>query len=333
VVVPRLPLAAGDSVVVDALPSLWATYHVSIAGMVHKPGAYPWSPGMTLRDLVLLARGPRVGAYLREAEIARLPADRREGQLAATLRVPLDSTYLFERDSLGRYVTPPGVVVPAADAADVPLEPYDNVLVLRQPDFDFQRTVVLEGQVRFPGTYSLRTKDDRLADLIARAGGLTPRAYVEGIRFFRRDGDAGRINIDLARALRDAGARDNVVLQPGDSVMIPEYVPSVRVHGAVNAPGSVLWKQGENLDYYVNAAGGYAANAEKGRVRVQFANGETRTRKRSLFFTSDPTPMPGADVFVPQRDPSRPRIDAVTLAGAVAQILASTVAILVVVTR
>src|SRR5438094_7388473 len=107
--VPTLQLEDGDSIVVDALPSMGEGYYVGIAGMVMKPGAYPWHPGITLRDLVLLARGPRVGADLKEAEVARLPEDRAQGQLATTLRVPLDSSYLFARDSLGRYTCPPGV--------------------------------------------------------------------------------------------------------------------------------------------------------------------------------------------------------------------------------
>src|SRR5207253_367808 len=83
----------------DAVKPLAGQYYVSIVGMVNKPGAYPWREGMTLRDLVLLARGPTVGASLNEAEVARLPADRAAGQLATTERVPMDSTYLFERDS------------------------------------------------------------------------------------------------------------------------------------------------------------------------------------------------------------------------------------------
>lgn len=328
--VPRLPLEAGDSIVVDEIPALWASYYVYITGMVRKPGAYPWHPGMTLRDLVLLARGPRVGAYLKEAEVARLPKDREDGQLAVTLRVPLDSSYLFERDALGTYIGPPGIAVPASGAPELPLAPYDNVLILQQPEFDFQRGVVLTGQFRFPGRYTLRSKDERLVDIIERAGGLTSRAYAEGIRFHRRESGAGRINIDLPRAQRDAGARDNVLLQPGDSIDIPEYIPSVRVLGAVNAPGSVLWRESASLEYYIEGAGGYAAHAEKKRVAVRYANGDTRTRHRSLLFSSDPKPGPGSEVVVPARDPGARRTDPVALAGALAQILSSTVAILVV---
>src|SRR3989475_8045831 len=272
--VPALALMDGDSVVIDSLPPLSETYYVAIAGRVNKPGRFPWRPGMTLRELVELARGPKVGAYLKEAEVARLPEDRSRGQLATTLRVPLDSTYLFERTADGRFVGPPGVAVPASGAAEVPLQPYDNVLIMQEPQFDLQRAVVVTGQVRYPGTYSLRSKEERLADVIERAGGLTPQAYPDGIRFVRSANGVGRVNVELPRALRDKGSTDNVILQPDDSIFIPEYEPTVKVLGAVNAPGSILWRRGANLDYYISAAGGLAASAGGGRVSAGVGSSE-----------------------------------------------------------
>jgi protein involved in polysaccharide export with SLBB domain len=332
--VPPYALEDGDVVRVDALADATDQYTVAITGMVQQPGTYPWRPGMTLRQLMTLARGPKIGVDLREAEIARLPTDRSRGQLATTVRMPLDSTYLFERDSTGRYIGPPGVAFPTrGTAAEVPLEPFDNVLIFRQPDFELQRTVTITGEVMYPGSYALKAKDDRLAELVQRAGGLTPRAYPEGIRFVRQVDNRGRINIDLPKALRDHGSRDNIILQPGDSIRIPEYQPSVRVLGAVNSPGSVLYRRGAGLEYYLSAAGGFTRAAEKGQVSVHYANGEVRTRWRSLFFHSDPTPGPGAEVIIPAKDPNAPRTDTVALFGAIAQILASTVAIIVVVTR
>ncbi len=332
--VPPFRLEDGDVVRVDALSDAADQYTVAITGMVQQPGTYPWRPGMTLRQLVVLARGPRIGADLREAEIAKLPADRSRGQLATTTRVPLDSTYLFERDSAGRYLGPPGIPFPArGTATEVVLEPYDNVLIFRQPDFELQRTVTITGEVLYPGTYALRAKDDRLAGLVERAGGLTPRAYQEGIRFVRPADARGRINIDLPRALRDRGSRDNIILQPGDSVSIPEYQPSVRVTGAVNSPGSILYRRGAGLDYYLSAAGGFTEQARKGQVSVRYANGEVRTKQRWLLASSSPAPGPGSEVFVPAKDPNEPKTDKVALFGAIAQILASTVAIIVVATR
>lgn len=330
VVIPMLQLEDGDSVVVDTLPSLYGQYYVAIAGMVEKPGVYPWREGMTLRDLVLLARGPRIGADLREAEIARMPEDRSLGQLASTSRVPLDSSYLFNRDSLGRYVGPPGLAFPGHGASEVRLAPYDNVLILKEPEFDFQRTVTVVGEVRSPGVYSLRTKTDNLADIIARAGGLTKQAYPAGIRFIRTLNNVGRINADLTRALADTASRYNLILQPGDSINIPEYEPTVRVGGAVNSPGSVLWKNGEDLEYYLSGAGGLSYRADKGRVSVQYANGEVRTRHRTVFGTRDPRPGPGSEVFVPVRDTTQ-TVNYVALFGAIAQIVASTITIIYVI--
>ena len=332
VAVPPVGLEDGDSVVVDSLPPLSAQYTVSIAGLVNKAGLFPWHPGMTLRELMLLARGPKIGAYLKEAEVARLPADRSGGQLATTIRVPLDSSYLTDRDSLGRFIGPPGLPFAASGAAEVPLEPFDNVLILRQPDFDYQRTVSVSGEVRYPGVYSLQTKNDQLAEIITRAGGLTPQAYADGIRFVRTQNDVGRINVDLTRALRETSSSANLVLQPGDSIYLPEYQPSVKLSGAVNSPGSVLWRRGADLNYYLSAAGGFAQRADKGAVSVRFANGEVRTRGHGLFH-GDPKPGPGSEVFVPAEDPTAHKTDYVALFAAIAQILASAVTIAVVATK
>jgi len=332
--VPLFRLEDGDVVQVDALSDAADQYTVAITGMVQQPGTYPWRAGLTLRQLITLARGPRVGADLREAEIAKLPADRSKGQLATTVRVALDSTYLFTRDSTGVYVGPPGVPFPARGTAqEVTLDPFDNVLILRQPDFELQRTVTIDGEVMSPGMYALKSKEDRLADLVRRAGGLTTHAYPEGIRFVRAIDNRGRIDINLPLALRNPRSRDNIILQPGDQITIPEYQASVLVSGAVNSPGSVLYRQGAGIDYYLDAAGGFTKVADRGSVSVQQANGKLQTRHRFLWVKSNPKPGPGSQVHVPAKDPNAPRTDMVALFGAIAQILASTVAIIVVATR
>src|SRR5262245_7981130 len=330
--VPPFRLEDGDVVRIDALSEASEQFTVAITGMVQQPGTYPWRPGMTLRELMTLARGPKIGVDLREAEIARLPTDRSKGQLATTVRVPLDSTYLLQRDSAGNYIGPPGVSVPRnGSAPEIPLELYDNVLIFRQPDFELQRTVTITGEVTYPGTYALRSKDERLADIVQRAGGLTARAYPEGVQFFRASDNRGRINIDLPKAVKDRRSRDNLIMQPGDSVQIPEFEPSVRVTGAVNSPGSVLYQKGAPLDYYVSAGGGFTELSRKGQVSVRYANGEVKTRRKWLFFSSNPQPSPGSEVFVPAKDPNAPRTDWVALGGAIAQILASTLAIVAIV--
>jgi protein involved in polysaccharide export with SLBB domain len=333
VLVPALPLENGDSVVVDTILPLDRSLVVTIGGMVNKPGEYPWHEGMTLRELLNLARGPRVGADLREAEIARMPVSRAQGELAVVLRAPLDSTYLYERDASGRYVGPAGLPFPAAGSArEVTLEPYDQVTILRQPEFELQRTVTVTGEVQFPGPYAIQNKDERIADLVGRAVGVLPTAYVEGARFYREFDDAGRIDVDLPSAITEPGSRDDIILQPGDSLHIPEYIPTVRVTGAVNAPASVLFQPGAALDYYIDNAGGYARGADRARVSVRYANGSARPVRQHLFFTSKPKPGPGSVVTVPSKPEGEP-LNVTLLMGSIAQILAATVAIVAIATR
>ncbi len=319
-----------DSVVIYSRLEMRPERTVTIGGAVNTPATVPWRDGMTLRDLILEARGLAPGAWLESAEVARLPEDRSQGQLATTFRVPLDSTYLFDRDSLGRYLGPPGLAFRPSGAAEVALAPWDNVLIFRQPEFAFQRTVSIDGEVRFPGSYSLRTKNDRLADLIARAGGLTQRAYPEGIQFVRPTAAVGRLDIDLPQALRQPGSRQDIILSPGDQITIPEYQPSVRIEGAVNSPGSVLWERGRSLEYYIGAAGGLAVNANRGRTSVRQANGKIETRHGGFLFFSgrDPEPTPGSTVSVPAK-PERPYRDNTTLIAAIASMIASTASVLV----
>jgi polysaccharide biosynthesis/export protein len=331
VFVPALPLEGGDSIVVDSVAPLDSSYFVAIAGAINKPGRFPWREGMTLRDLVRVSGGPKVEAYLKEAEIARMPTDRTKGQLAQTVRVPLDSTYLMGRDTVGRYIGPPGPAVTARGTPEVPLQPFDNVLILRQPDFSLPRTVYVVGQAQYPGTYTLTAGNERLADIVDRAGGLTPLAYAGGVRFVRVLGNVGRINVDLPRALKDRDSRSNIILQSGDSIEIPEYKPSVQVAGAVNAPGSVLWERGKDLNYYLNAAGGPSWRADKGKVSVRYANGEVQTRHRTLgIFRSDPTPGPGAEVLVPVRDTTAHGADALAVFGAIAQMITAAATVIIV---
>ena len=81
------------------------------------------------------------------------------------MRVPLDSSYLFERTSQGKYLGPPGQPAPVGGSPEVELFPYDNVLIFRQPDWELQRTVSITGAVLYPGKYSLQTRADRLTHL------------------------------------------------------------------------------------------------------------------------------------------------------------------------
>lgn len=305
---------------------------VTIAGMVRRADAYPYRNDMTLRDLVLMARGLRDGAYLDRAEVARLPTDRSRGQLAVRFRVPMDLTYLFERDST-TYRFVPGAPIADGAAPEFVLQPFDHVTILKQPGFELQRMVQITGELRFPGVYALERKDERLSDLVRRAGGLLPTAYPDGSRFMRTLDNAGRVNVDLQSALTDHGQPHDLILQPGDSVHVPEYTPIVRVIGAVNSPTSVRHERGKGFDYYIANAGGYSSEADNGRVSVRYADGSARVRSRFLLFTSHPEPGPGSTIVVPTRPPGEGGIDIAVLFGGIAQILSAITTMVLVIDR
>ena len=313
------PLREDDIVEVFSVTSFRPERYVSIGGAVRKSGRYPYRAGMTMRDLVLMAGGLQESADLREAEIARLPEDRTGNVTAVSVRVPLDSTYLFERQNGDAYLGAPGIPARAAGAPEVQLRPYDNVLILQQPYWELQRIVTISGEVKSPGQYALRTRDERISDLVQRAGGLTTEAYPEGTIFTRTKGDVGRVAIDVPRALKKRNSPDNLLLMDGDQIVIPQRSTVVTVRGAVNAPNVVAYVPGRTIDYYIEQAGGAARNADSRRAFITQPSGKRETKST---FRPAPRPLPGALVVVPEIDPEN-RTNWVQIAGAIAPVLAS----------
>lgn len=326
-------LADGDEITVFSTTSFRPKRYITISGAVRKSGRIDFRDGMTLRDAVLQAEGLTEGALLTEAEIARLPENRPPGVTAVTQSVPLDSSYLFERGPGGRFLGPPGLAATTTRAPDVVLHAYDAILIKRQPEWQLQRSVSVQGEVKYPGTYALTAKSERLSDIIARAGGLTASAYADGISFIRRRDSIGRVGINLGAVLRDPKHADNLTLADNDSISIPQYAPVVTVRGSVNAPTGVAYVPGADIDYYVRAAGGETTKGDFDRAYVTQPGGKLESKHRShLFWTAKPRPQPGGAVFVPEKDPNQ-RHDWGQIATAATSILGSLVTIAVIVKR
>jgi polysaccharide biosynthesis/export protein len=323
-----LPLEENDEVQVFAGSQMREERYVAIGGAVRKPGRFPYRLGMTLRDLVLLAGGASESAF-GQAEIARLPEPGSDRSVTArTFRVPVTTK---DAPSVGA-PTPGGAeaqsIRPTADA-EIVLQPDDNVLILRRPDWSTPRTVMLYGEVQFPGRYTLTSREERVTDLLKRAGGLTPEAYAAGLMFYRAENRIGRVGIDLPRVLKEPSHRDNMLLANGDSLYVPRYNAMVDVRGAVNSPIAVAYQPGKRLDYYIRAAGGGAAKADLGRAYVTQASGKVESMKHRRMAPDDvPEPGAGSVVFVPQEDPSDKGPGFATIAGATAQMLGALVAII-----
>ncbi len=328
-VIGDFALREDDQIRVFSVTEFRPVRYVAITGAVRNGGQIPFRDGMTVRDLVLLAGGLEQSADLREAEIARLPLDRRNGVTATTFRVPLDSSYIFEKGPNGQYFGPPGLPAASGGTPEVVLRPYDNVLILRQPNWELQRRVVIAGEVRFPGEYSLRTKTEKVLDIVRRAGGLTPEAYADGVTFYRKQDSVGRIGIALPEVLRTGGSRDNLQLVNGDSIFIPRFNAVVSVKGAVNSPVAVTYVPGADLEYYVRAAGGITRNGDLRYAYVTQPNGKVEATGGKFIFKNDPRPRPGSSVFVPERDRNERRIDYIATIGALASVAGSLITLVI----
>jgi polysaccharide export outer membrane protein len=327
-----------DEVTVFSRTAFRPQRYVDVSGAVAQPGRVAYAAGMSVRDAILLAGGPTEDALLSEVEVSRMHGAAEGDTLAQVLKVPLDA----------RMVLDPTAPFPAPtstrDTVDVLLEPYDNVFVRRQPGWERPRNVTLTGQVRFPGRYTILRKDERISDLLERAGGLLPQAY--GIEFYRRrepprDGpyltpivppatdttqplvDAtwvGRLGVDINAILRNPKHRDNLVLEAGDSINIPAYVPYVRVEGAVNAPANVPYHHGAGTKSYVNGAGGFRERANKGGTFILQPDGR---------IVKGRDPEPGSVVVVPMRDPRENPLNFLQVMAAIAPTIASLATIIV----
>src|ERR1019366_7136977 len=140
----------------------------------------------------------------------------------------------------------------AGNTPEVVLNPYDNVLVLPQPDWRLLRTAVIMGEVHAPGRYTMENKSERISDLVKRAGGLANSANEDGAFYTRRRAGvtyasrqdslranpetASRVGIDLFAVLHDPRSVDNLLLEDGDSLDVPPMHATVEVKGFVNAP-------------------------------------------------------------------------------------------------
>jgi polysaccharide biosynthesis/export protein len=292
-------------------------FPITITGEVREPFHDTFHEGMTLRDLVLNAGGLRPSADL-TIEIARLadPQRRDTRQIAEIIHVEADASFFVSEQDRRRYLG--RLPENHGSAGEFLLQPYDRVLVRPLPELEFQRSVRIHGEVRFPGAYSLQRKDERLGTLIDRAGGLNETAFVGGGRLYR---NGILVNVDLPEVLRRPNGPANIILLPGDSVVIPEYNPVVLVGGAVNAPETVavLYREGAGLGYYIGNAGGYARYADRKGVSVRHANGSAETVQRTFGFRREPRPTPGSVIHVPAlRDEDR--FDTVGLIRDLAQI-------------
>jgi len=139
---------------------------VRIAGAVNKPGEYEFKPNMTVSDLVNLAGGLKYYAFTEKAELTRVKPTP-QGPKTERIIISLEKALKGDPEH------------------NLPLQQDDYLFVRTVPEWQLYMTVTIAGEVKFPGTYTIK-KGERLSSLIERAGGYTDKAYLRGAVFIRK---------------------------------------------------------------------------------------------------------------------------------------------------
>ena len=310
----NLILMNEDTVIIYKESQFFPEHKVTIAGAVRNPGSYPRNEGMTVADLVVIAGGLKEEATVKGWEVSRIDSSDLS-TYSRIYKIDMPQEYWNDRGN-DRFL----------------LSDFDFVFVPANPKYSKQRIVQIGGYVMYPGLYSIRNEGERLAEIIKRAGGLRPGAYLEGSKFVRKSIDltwnpteateaavtsttlfdslkttrkskeattSGWIPIDFRKALDEPNSRDNLALEEGDSVYVAYLEDLISVKGEVFVPSSVVYKKGESVSYYVKQGGGFTEEADRGKV-VVFLPGGKKWEPSSWPFP-DPEILPGSLVYVPKK--------------------------------
>ncbi|KAB4446177.1 capsule biosynthesis protein [Bacteroides thetaiotaomicron] len=309
---PNLALMKNDILYIPSIHDLEDRGNVTVHGEVAQPDSYPYADNMTLEDLIIQA-----GGLKEAASTVRIDVSRR-------IKNPRSTA---DNDTIGQMYTfslKDGFVIDGQPGFI--LQPYDEVYVRRSPGYQAQQNVVIDGEILFGGNYAMTNREERLSDLVNKAGGPTSLAYLRGAKLTRvasagekkRMGDVIRlmsrqlgeamidslgigvedtftVGIDLEKALTNPKGSADLVLREGDVVFIPKNTNTVTINGAVMVPNTVSYMKGKNVDYYLNQAGGCSDNARKSKKFIVYMNGQVTKVKGSGKKQIEP----GCEIIVP----------------------------------
>ena len=312
--IPDIVLQRNDVLFIPSIHDINDWGDVEIAGEVIAPGTYPYADNMTLEDLVIAAGGLKESASLVRVDVAR------------RIKNPTSAEDTKEIGEMFTFSLKDGFVVDGEPG--FVLQPYDHVYVQRSPAYSEQKNVAIDGEILYGGTYTLTSKDERISDLVKKAGGTTQFAYVRGAKLVRRAnanelqrmqdvvvllrrqmGDERvdslgikvdstfSVGIDLEAALKAPGSDADIILREGDVVVVPKYNNTVRINGAVMQPNVVSYKQGKDVKYYIGQAGGYNQVAKKNKKYIIYMNGQIAAVKRRGKNLVEP----GCEIIVPNK--------------------------------
>ncbi|MHA7129368.1 SLBB domain-containing protein [Algoriphagus namhaensis] len=166
---PDVPLKNEDILFVPSRYDIQEEYYVKISGEVNFPGTYPYAAQMTVGDLILRSGGLLESASSSSIEIARRVRNAESGKIAEIKTLQIDPNLKLTEEE-----------------QQLPLQPFDHVFIRRSPGFEKEQLVMVKGEVVHPGEFAISSSNERISDVIKRAGGLNNFAYPKGASLIRR---------------------------------------------------------------------------------------------------------------------------------------------------
>lgn len=321
-----LQLKREDLLVISSILELKQERTVNINGEVQNPGSFPYADNISLGELIRKAGGLKHSASLAVVEVARRVQNRTATEsgemISEVFNFPIDENLSINDEG-----------------SSFKLQPFDIVFVRTSPGYKKQELAKAEGEFVFPGNYAIARKGDRISDLVARAGGLTPEAYLPGATLLRKIDETQReqaerikdlesddleidanidekmnnshqpIGINLEKILKNPKSNEDLLLVEGDILRVPQQLQTVRLSGELLNPVTTRYLRNVTLRRYVAHAGGFTDNARKSKVFVVYANGSVNKTRNFIFFRVYPRIEPGAEIVVP----TKPERDGVSL--------------------
>ncbi len=267
---------------------------VKVSGAVNKEGSFQYAKGLTINDLLYLSGGFKEEASPKKVDVYRVIIQENEPTKTVA------STVSFDRN----------LNVISGDP-NTEVMPYDLIIVRTVPDFQLQSLVSIEGEVTYPGQYALTSKNETIASVIKRAGGLTKEGFSFGAKIVRQKDEKGMVIIKLDEALRNPNSNNNIVLKDGDVVTIPKTkdlvtiyttgTKSKEVNVQVDSVINVPYYVGKNAKFYIEqyTGGLYSDKDFKWKdVYVENPNGKISKSKNFLLFKTFPSVEIGSSVKV-----------------------------------
>ena len=191
---------------------------IKISGEVSKPGIFPYSNDISLSDIIILSGGFNDKSFANRIEITRRISKNSLTEQNISEIITLDIA--SDLESLETII----------------LEPYDEVIIRKNPNFYAQRYVSIEGQVNYPGKYAISSFNERISNLLERSGGIKSFAYKKGAtlirktEFFKKDSEEIK-QINSLNNLKDKLNKDPELLTESESLLLKRIENSLKTLG------------------------------------------------------------------------------------------------------